>query len=50
LEPTMKLEFTPYVLPFIISTIILASLSIYAFRLGGKSSWPQQGHDLTTDV
>jgi diguanylate cyclase (GGDEF)-like protein/PAS domain S-box-containing protein len=29
----MKLEFTPHVLPFIISTIILIYLSIYAFRL-----------------
>ena len=29
----MKLEFTPYVLPFIISTTILIYLSIYAFRL-----------------
>ena len=29
----MKLEYTPYVLPFIISTTILIYLSIYAFRL-----------------
>ena len=29
----MKLEFTPYVLPFIVSSIILISLSMYAFRL-----------------
>jgi len=32
----MKLEFTPYVLPFIFSIIILISLSIYAFRLRTK--------------
>ena len=29
----MKLEYTPYVLPFIISAAILIYLSIYAFRL-----------------
>ena len=29
----MQLEFTPYVLPFIFSTLILVYLSIYAFRL-----------------
>src|ERR671925_398082 len=29
----MKLEYTPYVLPFIISTLILIYLSLYAFRL-----------------
>ena len=29
----MKLEYTPYVLPFIISTLILFYLSLYAFRL-----------------
>ena len=32
----MKLEFTPYVLPFIFSIVILISLSIYAFRLRKK--------------
>ncbi|HKY53253.1 MAG TPA: diguanylate cyclase [Anaerolineales bacterium] len=29
----MKLEFTPYVLPFVTSTAILVYLSLYAFRL-----------------
>jgi diguanylate cyclase (GGDEF)-like protein/PAS domain S-box-containing protein len=29
----MKLEFTPYVLPFVISSVILIYLSVYAFRL-----------------
>src|SRR5215211_5084037 len=32
----MRLEFTPYVLPFLISVTILISLGIYAFRLREK--------------
>jgi len=32
----MTLEYTPYVLPFIISTIILFALAVYSFRLRNK--------------
>ena len=33
LEKAVKLEYTPYVSPFIMSTVMLFSLGIYAFRL-----------------
>ena len=32
----MNLEFTPYVIPFLISTLILIYLSLYAFRLRNR--------------